>query len=147
MTVCSTGGTSRGGIVRSLDPSNPVGTATVLTRIVDPTAGMDIEAAIRIEVAAAVVGEAVAVIIIEVGEEAVLVEAEVVTTEEGEVGKEEPTDLSTTWALVVVAITHREESLITMIMSRVRTATIRHFLHWAAEVYLMASKTCTMSSP
>ena len=140
MTVFSTGGTSRGGIVRRLDLTKPVGTATVMTRTEDPTAGLDIEAAIRIEVVAAVVGEAVAVITIEVEEEAVLVEAQVATTEEEEVGKEEPINLSMTWALVGVAIMHREESLITTIMFRVGTATIRHFLPWAAEVYLMASK-------
>ncbi len=91
-------------------------------------AGTDIEAAIKIEVVAELVDEAEAITTIEVGEEAVLVAAEVVITEEGEVGKEEPINRSTTWALLVVALMDREASQITMIMYRVGTATMRHFL-------------------
>lgn len=111
-----------------------------MTRIEDLMAGMDIEAAIRIEVAAEVVDEAEATTTTEVGEEAVLAEAEVVVTEEGEVGKEEATNRSTMWALVVDASMHREASPITTIMYRAETTTMRRFLPWAAEAYLMASK-------
>ena len=104
-------------------------------------AGMEIEAAIRIEVVAAVVVAVVeAIIIIEVGGEAVLVEAGVVTTGEGEVGKEELTNRSTMSALLVVAIMHREASQTTMIMFRVGRVTMRPFPPWAVEAYLMASK-------
>ena len=140
MTVFSTGGTSREDIVRRLDLSKPVGTDIVTTRTEDLMAGMGIEAEIRIEVVAAVVDEVEAVIITEVGEEAVPVEAEVAVTEDGEVGKEEPINRSMTWALVAVAIMHREASQITMITYRVGTATMRHFLPWAAEAYRMANR-------
>lgn len=112
-----------------------------MTRIEDLMAGMDIEAAIRIEVAAEVVDEAEAIITTtEVGEEAVLAEAEVVVTEEGAVGKEEAINRSTMWALVVDASMHREASQITTIMYRAETITMRRFLPWAAEAYLTASK-------
>lgn len=114
--------------------------ATVTTRIEELMAGLDIEAAIRVEVVAVVVDEAEVTTIIEAGEEAVLVEAEVVTTEDGEVGKEEPINRLTTWALEVVAIMHREASQITMIMRRVETIIMRRFLPSAAEAYPMASK-------
>ena len=96
-----------------------------MTRIEEVMVGLDIEAEIRIEVVAEVVDEAEAITTVGVGEEAVLVAAEVVT-EEGEVGKEEPINHSTTWAPVVVAIMHREASPTTMIMYRVGTTTMRH---------------------
>lgn len=100
---------------------------------------MDIEAAIRTELVAEVVDEAEAVPITEVGEEAVLVEVEVIITEEEGVAREEPINRSTMLALVVVATTHREGSRITMIMYRVGTVIMRPFLPLAAEAYLMAS--------
>lgn len=112
----------------------------VMTRIEDSMAGTEIEAAPRIEVVAEVVDEVEVIIIIEVAEGGVLVEAEVVTTEEGEVGKEEPINRLTTWAPVVVATMRREASQITMITYRVGTTTMRRFLPWAAEAYLTANK-------
>lgn len=112
----------------------------VMTRIEDSMAGTEIEAAPRIEVVAEVVDEVEVIIIIEVAEGWVLVEAEVVTTEEGEVGKEEPINRLTTWAPVVVATMRREASQITMITYRVGTTTMRRFLPWAAEAYLTANK-------
>ena len=111
-----------------------------MTRIEEVMVGMDIEAEIRIEVVAEAVDEAEAITTIEVGEEAVLVAAEVVITEEGEVGKEGPINHSTTWAPVVVAIMHREASPTTMIMYRVGTTTMRRSQPWAAEACLMANK-------
>lgn len=111
-----------------------------MTKIEDLMSAMDLEAAIRIEVVVEVVEEAEATAVVEVGEEAVLVEAEVVTTEGELVGKEEHINRSTMWALVVVDTTHREASQITMIMYRVETTTMLRFRPWAAEGYLMASK-------
>ena len=102
---------------------------------------MDIEAAIRTELVAEVVDEAEAITTTGVGEEAVLVEVEVATTEVEGVAKEQPINRLTMWAPVVVATTHREGSQITMIMYRVGTIIMRPFLPWAAaEAYLMASK-------
>ena len=140
MAVFSTGGISKDGIVRRLGPSRPIGAATVMTRIEDLMAGMDKEVAIRIEFVALVVDEAEAITVIEVGGEAALVEAEVAAIEEGEVGKEEPTNRSMMWDPVVVATMHREASQTTMITYRAGIITLRRFLPWAAEAYLMASK-------
>ena len=103
-------------------------------------AGMDIEAAIRTELAVEAVDEAEVITTTEVGEEAVLVEVEVVITEEEGAAKEELINRLTTWALVAVATTHREGSQITMIMYRVGTIIMRPSLPLAAEAYLMASK-------
>lgn len=123
MTVFLIGGTSKEGIVRRPDLSKLIGVVPVMRRIGDLMVGMDIEAAIRIEVGAEVVDEAEAILIVEVGEEVVPVGAEVVIAEEGEVGKEVPINRSMTWALVVVATMHREGSQITTIMSRVEIPT------------------------
>ena len=69
-----------------------------------------------------------------------LVEAEVPTAEEEEVGgTEEPTNRSTMWAPAVVALTLKEASRITMIIYRAGRTTMRRFLPWAA-AYLMASE-------
>ena len=104
-------------------------------------AGMDLEAAIRIVVVAEVVDEAEAITVTtEVGEGVALAEVEGVITEEGEVGKEGPTNRLTMWALVEDATMHREASQITTIMYRGETIIMRRFLPWAAEAYLMASK-------
>lgn len=111
-----------------------------MTRAEDTMAGTETEAAIRIEVVAAVVVVVEAIIIPEVGGEAVLVEAGVATTGEGEVGKEELINRSTMWALLVVATTHREASQTTMTMFRVGRVTMLRFLLWAVEAYLTASK-------
>lgn len=72
--------------------------------------------------------EAEAITTIEVGEEAVLLEVEEATTEEGEAGREGIINRSTTWAPVVVATMHRGGSQITMIMYRVGTITMPRFL-------------------
>lgn len=131
-TAFSIVGASREDIVRHLDLSKAAEADTVMMRTEDTMAGADIEVAIRIEVAAAVVDEAELTIIVitGVGEEAVLVEVEVQTIGEGQVGKGVAISRSTTWVPVVVATMHREANQITMIMSKVGIITMQLFLPW-----------------